>query len=101
MQVQTTFIGTPDDLEAALVRVVAPLVERIRELEIMTGSIKHVYTVNQVCDRIGYKVDTVRRFIREDETNAKGKRIYLKAKEITKGDYRIAPADLDTFLAHF
>lgn len=101
LQAQTTYSGTPEDLEAALSRVVSPLIERIRELEISAGSAKHLYTTKEAGDRIGYSPDLIREFIRDGKLNAKGKRIYLKAKVITKGDYRIVPSDLSAFLSHF
>lgn len=101
MQTQTNYIGTPQDLEAALTRVIAPLVERLRELELTAGSAKHLYTTREAGLRIGYSADMIRRFIRDGKENRKGKKIYLSAKEITLGDYRISPADLERFISYF
>ena len=101
MQIQTLYSCSPDDIEAAMIRVVAPLVERIRTLEMATGSAKHLYTTREAGQRIGYSAEIIRRFIREGTTDRKGKRVYLKFKELTNGDYRIRPVDLDAFLAHF
>ncbi len=101
MQAQTTFSGTPDDLEAALIRVVAPLIEQIRELKGQQQPAKLIYTVAEIATLLSYSPQMVRRFICTGKESRKGKTIYLKAKEITKGDYRITSMDLDLFLSHF
>jgi hypothetical protein len=101
MQTQTTYLGTPEDLEAALSRVIAPLEQRLRELEITAGSDKHLYTVTDVAQRTGYGKDTIRKFITQGVIDRKHRLTFLKAKEITKGDYRITPAQLDEFVSHF
>jgi hypothetical protein len=101
MDSYTMFSGTPDDLKAMLCSVIEPLTERIRELEIIAGTRKHAYTTAEVAEQIGYKVPTVLGFIHTGKKARNGKMIKLKHKEITNGDYRILPADLDSFLAHF
>ncbi|MBD2702304.1 helix-turn-helix domain-containing protein [Spirosoma sp. BT702] len=101
MQVLTTYNGSDDDYVAMLERALKPFVERLRELEISAGSAKHLYTIKDVCERTGYGRSVVCRWIHKGTPDRKGKLIYLKHKEITKGDYRIQPADLDQFLSHF
>ncbi|WP_020603311.1 hypothetical protein [Spirosoma spitsbergense] len=101
MQSVTTFQATPDDLEAMLHRAIMPLTDRIRELELMAGSRKHAYTVAEVAQQIGYKSATVLTFIHQGRKARNGKTIKLPHKEPTAGDYRILPADLDTWLSHF
>lgn len=101
MHIQTTYIGTPDDLKAVLEGVIKPLSDRIRELEIQLGSKKHLYTVSEVAEQLSYSTKLVRQFIREGKRDRKGNLIYLKTKDITSGDYRIAPEAISEFLSHF
>lgn len=99
MNVSTTFQASPDDLRAMLSEAVSPLLSRIRELEVPTR--KHAYTVAECAEQIGYKPATLLTFIHQGRKARTGKLIRLHAKEITTGDYRILPADLDAFLSHF
>ena len=99
MNVSTTYNASPDDLRAIMVDVVAPLVERIRYLE--TGPRKHAYTTAEAAAQIGYSKATVLQFIRDGRKARNGRTVQLPAHEITPGDYRIRPEDLDSFIAHF
>ena len=98
---QTSFSGSPDDLKRMLQEVVTPLVERIRELEVIAGTRKHAYTVAQVAELIGYKPPTVLTFIHEGRKARNGKTVRLRCIEPTSGDYRVLPQDLDVWLSHF
>lgn len=105
MNVQTSFSGTPDDLKAMMLEslqiVVTPLVERLRELEVAAGARRHAYTVAEVAEQISFHSNTVLEFIHTGRKAKNGRLIQLKAKEISKGVYRIIPKDLDEWLAHF
>ncbi|WP_461043711.1 hypothetical protein [Spirosoma harenae] len=101
MHVQTVYTCSPEDLEAAMSRVLAPLIERLNELEGQAGLRNRLFTVAQVAERTGYKADTVRKWIREGVYDRKGRLVFLKHKEITNGDYRVYPGELERFLSHF
>jgi hypothetical protein len=106
MQAQTLYTGTPADIEAAMMRVVTPLIEQIQQLQKaqqlpQEPFQKAIYTVSELAEHISYSAQMVRRFIREGRRDRKGKLVYLKAKEITTGDFRITSADLNQFLSHF
>lgn len=81
-------------------QVVEALTGELRQLNADTLR-KHAYTVAEVAEQIGYSIPTIRGFIREGRRGRGGKTIKLKARELTAGDYRILPADLDEFLTHF
>jgi IS30 family transposase len=95
------YVATAYDLKVALAEVLEPLLERLRELEVETGSKKHAYTVAEVADQIGYHPRTIHEFIREGRKDRRGKMRQLSAKEITQGQYRITPESLAEFLGYF
>lgn len=101
MHAQTLFVGTPEDLEAALSRALAPLLAQMQELQKAQQHFKPLYTVNELAQVLGYSPQTIRRFICEGRPSRKGKLVTLNAKEITKGDYRITASDLNLFLSYF
>jgi len=97
----TTLIQlSPDDLQAMLERVVSqPRPAPATPPD--PAPRKHAYTVAEAAEQIGYSKAIVLRFIREGTLNSRGKRIYLRALELTRADYRITPDDLDRFLNQF
>lgn len=101
MRIITQFELSPEDLKAILLEVLAPVEERLRGLEIVAGTRKHAYTVAETAVQIGYSKQMVFQFIKSGRIDSKGRKNYLKHHEITRGDYRITPADLDEFLSHF
>ena len=101
MTVKTLFDGSPDDMQAMMAEALRPLVERIRALEIATGSYKHAYTVTEVAQRIGYSTKTIREFIRIGRRGRNGRTVTLRAFEITTGNLRVLPTDLDAFIRQF
>ncbi|NID09343.1 helix-turn-helix domain-containing protein [Fibrivirga algicola] len=101
MNQQIVFTMSPDDLQAMLTKANEGFAADLRELQARTAHVKHAYTIKEVAEKIGYSVDTVRTFIKEGRRAKGGKTARLKAREITAGDYRITPADLDAFIAQF
>ena len=101
MNAQTLFTASPADLQAMLAEAVRPIAHELRELQLRSAHQKHAYTVREVAEKIGYSPDTVRTFIHAGRAAKNGKTARLTAREITTGDYRITPADLDAFIAHF
>lgn len=101
MTVTTLITLSPDDLEALISRAVAPFAEAIKSLEEKVKVRKHVYTVAEVAEQIGYTIPTVQSFIRQGRKARNGDVIRLQAKEPTKGDYRVTPDELDRWLSFF
>lgn len=92
---------SPAELQAMLSAAVTPLSDRIRDLETQVSISKHAYTVKEVALKTGYSADSVRDFIRKGKLGKSGKLVRLPVHEITAGDYRILPADLDQFIKQF
>lgn len=98
MEIQVQF--TEADKKCIREGVVRLLIEELRK--IAPDSLrKHAYTVKEVAKQISYSTKTVLGFIHNGRTARNGKTTRLNAKEITPGDYRILPADLDRFLSNF
>lgn len=91
---------TDEDINRLRQGVVDAIAEQFRTLNVELAR-KHAYTITEAAEQIGYKPDTVRSFVRKGRRGRNGKMHFLKAVEITVGDLRVLPADLDEFLSHF
>jgi hypothetical protein len=92
---------SPDELEVLINQAIAPLIATIQGLENRVGMRKHAYTVTEVAILIGYSEWTVREFIKKGRKDKKGQIRLLPKREITAGDYRILPYELDAWLLYF
>jgi hypothetical protein len=105
MVVQTQVNLSPDELIAKITESVlgmlAPHTSALRDVETKVGTQKHAYTLQEVADRIGYKVCTIRALVKKGRVARNGQLVRLPALEITPGDFRVTPADLDEFLSKF
>lgn len=73
----------------------------IEILETKVGTSRYAYTLSEVAERIGYKVSSIRSFVKKGRRGRNGNLVRLNAIEITAGDFRVRPADLDDFLSQF
>lgn len=62
---------------------------------------KRALTIKEVAESISYKPGTVLSFIKEGRRDRKGHKRRLPARQITLGDYRILPEDLESWLLCF
>jgi predicted transcriptional regulator len=100
MNSQVVFNGTPEDLQDMIFKAVGSIAENLRSIEI-AGTRKHAYTVAEVAILIGYSEWTVREFIKKGRKDKKGNTRLLPKREITTGDYRVLPHELDAWLLFF
>lgn len=100
MEAQMVFQGTPEQFQELILSAVTPIVENLRSIEI-AGQRKHAYTVTEVAILIGYSEWAVRQFIKKGRKDKKGTIRKLPKHEVTAGDYRILPHELDAWLLFF
>ncbi len=101
MTTVTQILLSPDELKAMIAEAVAPYADALRLAQLNAGHNKHAYRASEVAERIGYSAPVVREFITKGRKDRNGVLRQLPAKEITPGDYRVRPVDLDAWLNHF
>lgn len=101
MTVTTLITLSPEELEALISKAIAPYAEAVRSIEVKIGIHKHAYTVAEVAEKIGYSKRIVLDFIRNGRKDGRNKIRRLPHLEVTTGEYRVLPSDLENWLSYF
>lgn len=100
---QTTFVGTPDDIKAAVLAALAPYDAMLNEVYRRVQPLPSVLSVGRIAQDCCCSRETVRRWIVEGRTlPGKDKIIKLKVIDgLTDGRHLVRRDDYESFLDQF